>query len=195
MALQSSGTISLNDIHQEAGGSSGTYCTINDSDIRGLIGKSSGASMAFNEWYGASATFSITFNPDVWVVQFGPGANQIRGSGVEAYGSWTSSTSTSSFFGGNAVEYLWNTHNWNPQTVYIYLRVIGIVSNTSSAAFSSMNINGTTLYRSSASHAYSGSGSSARTTWTWTASQGGGISSNIYPIYAQTYPNSTVTFT
>lgn len=195
MALQTSGTITLNDMHTEAGGASTSYCTLNDSDIRGLINKSSGAYMAFNEWYGASATFTITFNPDAWVVQLGPGANQIRGSGVESYGSWTSSTSTSSFFGGNAVEYLWNTHNWNPTTVYIYLKVYGIVANTSSAAFSTMNINGTTLSRSSATHAYSGSGSSARTTWTWTSSQGGGITSNIYPIYAQTYPNSTVIFT
>jgi len=54
MALQTSGTISLNDIHVEAGGSSGSAATINDSDIRGLISKSSGASMSFSEWYGAS---------------------------------------------------------------------------------------------------------------------------------------------
>ena len=55
MPLQSSGAISLNEMHIEAGGSSGTLCTINDSDIRGLISKGSGATMSFNEWYGASA--------------------------------------------------------------------------------------------------------------------------------------------
>lgn len=60
MALQSSGAISLNEIHIEAGGSSGTLCTINDSDIRGLISKGSGATMSFNEWYGASASVSHT---------------------------------------------------------------------------------------------------------------------------------------
>tara|TARA_B100000963_G_scaffold211571_1_gene184379 strand:- start:2099 stop:2701 length:603 start_codon:yes stop_codon:yes gene_type:complete len=54
MTLQSSGTISLNDIHVEAGGGSGSNCSINDSDIRGLISKGSGASMNFAEWYGAS---------------------------------------------------------------------------------------------------------------------------------------------
>lgn len=56
MALQTSGAISLNDIHVEAGGTTGTSCTLNDSDIRGLIGKSSGAQMSFNEWYGASSS-------------------------------------------------------------------------------------------------------------------------------------------
>jgi hypothetical protein len=55
MALQTSGAISLNEIHVEAGGTSGTTASLNDSDIRGLIGKSSGASNAFSEYYGASA--------------------------------------------------------------------------------------------------------------------------------------------
>ena len=58
MALTGSGAISLNEMHIEAGGSSGTACTINDSDIRGLIDKSSGATMSFNEWYGASANLA-----------------------------------------------------------------------------------------------------------------------------------------
>ena len=60
MALQTSGAISLNDIHIEAGGSSGTSATINDSDIRGLIGKASGAQMSFSEWYGAEAEVVLT---------------------------------------------------------------------------------------------------------------------------------------
>jgi len=55
MALQSSGAISLDDIHEEVGGTSGSSATINDADIRALIGKSDGATAAFNEWYGASA--------------------------------------------------------------------------------------------------------------------------------------------
>ncbi len=62
MALQSSGAISLNQIHIEAGGSSGTQASINDSDIRALIGKSSGATMSFSEWYGASASITETLS-------------------------------------------------------------------------------------------------------------------------------------
>ena len=37
MPLQSSGAISLNEIHIEAGGSTETQAALNDSDIRGLI--------------------------------------------------------------------------------------------------------------------------------------------------------------
>ena len=54
MPVPSSGMISLNDFHVEAGGTSGSACTLNDADIRGLISKGSGAAMNFGEWYGAS---------------------------------------------------------------------------------------------------------------------------------------------
>lgn len=60
MALQTSGQISLNEIHVEAGGSSGTQAGINDSDIRGLISKGSGAQMSFSEWYGASNSVTLS---------------------------------------------------------------------------------------------------------------------------------------
>lgn len=55
MVLPSSGSISLNQMHIEVGSSSGTQVSINDSDIRGLIGKGSGVTMSFSEWYGASS--------------------------------------------------------------------------------------------------------------------------------------------
>jgi len=58
VALQTSGAISLNDIHVEAGGSSGTLVGINDSDVRGLTGASSGASSSFSSFYGTSSTWS-----------------------------------------------------------------------------------------------------------------------------------------
>lgn len=60
MALPNSGPLSLNQIHVEAGGSSDSEASINDSDIRGLIGKSSGAQMSFNEWYGASSVTTVS---------------------------------------------------------------------------------------------------------------------------------------
>jgi hypothetical protein len=55
MPLPSSGQISLDQIHVEAGGTTSTTASINDADIRGLITKSAGIEMAFSEWYGASA--------------------------------------------------------------------------------------------------------------------------------------------
>ena len=54
MALPT-GTISLNQIHVEAGGTSGTQASLNDADIRAIISKASGVQMAFSEWRGQSA--------------------------------------------------------------------------------------------------------------------------------------------
>ena len=55
MTLPASGnSISLNQMHIEVGGTSGTTVSINDADIRLLAGKSSGAQMSFSEWFGLS---------------------------------------------------------------------------------------------------------------------------------------------
>lgn len=60
MALQTSGAISLDDIHVEAGGSTGTQCSINDSDIRSLdeasgktINNTTNTTIDFDDFYGA----------------------------------------------------------------------------------------------------------------------------------------------
>ena len=69
MALQSSGAISLNDIHQEVGGTSGTQVSLNDADVRALIGKASGAQSSFSEFYGASS-FDADTNQLVYIRNF-----------------------------------------------------------------------------------------------------------------------------
>ena len=55
MPLTSSGQISLNDLHVEAGGTSGTQASMNDTDIRGLVGATANSQMTFSSFYGASA--------------------------------------------------------------------------------------------------------------------------------------------
>ena len=54
MALQSTGAISLNDVHVELGGTSGTLVSLNDSDVRTLAGISSGA-ISLQNFYGESS--------------------------------------------------------------------------------------------------------------------------------------------
>ena len=65
MALQTSGAISLNDLHIEAGGSSGTTCSLNDSDIRDIISKASGATNSIFEYYGQSSETLLTSGGNV----------------------------------------------------------------------------------------------------------------------------------
>ena len=50
MALQSSGQISLNDLHVEAGGSTGTQASMNDTDIRGLVSAAANSQMTFSSF-------------------------------------------------------------------------------------------------------------------------------------------------
>lgn len=65
MALQTSGAISLNDMHVELGATSGTEVSLNDADIRGLINKASGAQASFSEWYGAANAYAYTISSNV----------------------------------------------------------------------------------------------------------------------------------
>jgi len=74
MTLATSGNLTLNQIHIEAGGSSGTACTINDSDIRGLqagagqtINSSSGTAIEIGDFYGATndPRSSLTGSPSL----------------------------------------------------------------------------------------------------------------------------------
>ena len=61
MPLPTSGSLSLNQIHVEAGGTSGTTCSLNDADIRQLINKTANASNGIVEYRGASRDVTVTF--------------------------------------------------------------------------------------------------------------------------------------
>ena len=56
MTLPSFGVpLSLNQIHVEVGGTSGTTVSLNETDVRGLISKGLNASNSISDYYGASA--------------------------------------------------------------------------------------------------------------------------------------------
>ncbi len=67
MTIQTRGAISINDLHVEAGGTTNTTVSISDADVRGLISKGVGATASISEWYGASATQSITATASSYV--------------------------------------------------------------------------------------------------------------------------------
>lgn len=55
MALQTSGQISLNDIHLELSGTTQTEVSLNDADVRALISSTANTEVDFADFYGASA--------------------------------------------------------------------------------------------------------------------------------------------
>ncbi len=58
MALQSSGQITLNQIHVEAGGTSGSEVKLSDADVKALI-DANNTDTAFSDYYGATANVDL----------------------------------------------------------------------------------------------------------------------------------------
>lgn len=59
MALPASGAISLSDFNTELGITAGTTISMNDADVRSLLGLASGAEASFSDYYGASSVVDI----------------------------------------------------------------------------------------------------------------------------------------
>jgi len=158
MGLPTSGAISLNQMHTEVSGTSGTQVSLNDSDVRGLIGKSSGAQMSFNEWHGASATDRVfTFT----------GATHSGAKGSYHYGVHNSSPSVGTMASGSSD---WNKtltitqmHFSSAVNKYIFYdtHASGVASNTTwwtKLVISRYMVGSVTLERSTCSVQTYGSG-------------------------------------
>jgi hypothetical protein len=97
--IPTSGAISLNQMHTEVGGASGSIVSINDADIRALISKGSGATMSFNEWYGASSSLDSqsltvgTYSPYYYYTGTYYGAGRNLPANTWRYGSMSDGTS------------------------------------------------------------------------------------------------------
>tara|TARA_B100001093_G_scaffold273748_1_gene261644 strand:- start:2504 stop:3151 length:648 start_codon:yes stop_codon:yes gene_type:complete len=105
MTLATSGALSLNQIHVEAGGSSGATCSLNDTDIRGLapgsgktINSTQGTAIDFDDFYGAQIadlTASGTSNTKLYTEGAGKSATTYTYKGISttfassATGSWS----------------------------------------------------------------------------------------------------------
>jgi hypothetical protein len=155
MALQTSGAISLNQIHVEAGGSSGSIVSINDSDVRSLIGKSSGATSSFSQFYGASSSLDTqTVTVGAWAIAniyfstayygyrqspsngaISDGTLNVASNRTIAGFSWNGITNLGLFLSGSASNSGWTTVTIN-----------GIALSRSSATFSTVSGNSRWLW-------------------------------------------------
>lgn len=124
MALQSSGQISLNDIHVEAGGTTGTQAALNDSDIRALISASSASEMEFADFYGASS-FSATHTLTQALFD---------GSTVNYYGKFIAGSISPTTFGGYTIGHVFRHQSDSQPTTdsdfWFYLNGSSVPENT-----------------------------------------------------------------
>ena len=114
MATPSSGAISLDQMNVEAGGSSGSTVSMNDSQIRFLDSKSANATSSFNDFYGIEAgggimsvggsvtTTSQTVNYQTIFTTISVRGFAGSSFGSSAHGSLTNAT-ISNFLGGNEI--------------------------------------------------------------------------------------------
>lgn len=169
MALQTSGAISLNDIHLELGATSGTTVSLNDTDVRGLVNIASGA-IDLADFYGASA------GQDIVVTQ---------GSATTAYYSvygWNSSgptgsrsptTYTNSSNNARGIEGIYRLTSSSGTFFYVTLNwstANSIPDNDFTSISMVCNGTTTTLLSSEASTTYIAGGYQKR--WGWSSSNG-----------------------
>jgi hypothetical protein len=163
MALPSSGQISLNQMHVEAGGTTGTQASMNDSDIRGLVSAAANSQMTFSSFYGASSgILNTTITVGTWVLK----AQVSKGFlAVFNVGS-ASPTAFPSKNNGNAQLYslvgFYNGSSWSLST-----SITNIGTDTSNSGFNTLTVNGVTYNRSAAS-AFSATGTELY--WNWSTS-------------------------
>lgn len=181
MALQTSGAISFNDIHVEAGGTSGTTCALTDTDIRALIGKGLPPSTSYSvsEWYGASSSLfsaTMTVGSNIVTGQYGSssyGFNDHTRSGIftVSFGA-LSSTSASGFSNSGSTV----AHLAHLSTINAVRLIVDDNTTVSNSGWTTLTIGSTTLSRTSASFtAQSNAGQGTNNsqgqkgTWQWTA--------------------------
>lgn len=180
MATPSSGTISLDQMNVEAGGSSGSTVSINDSQIRFLDSKSANATSSFNDFYGIEAgggimsvggTVTTTSSTVNYNTIFTTTANRgFLGTGTTSdYGSITNNT-ISNFLGGYEIKVFRNFSRTvtgsSPQGPELQLSVdpgTGTAPANSNTSFTKMLMNETTFNRSDATYTVL----STLTRWTW----------------------------
>jgi len=200
MATPSSGAISLNDMHVEAGGSSSTTCSINDSDIRLIANKSSGATASWNEYYDRAADFTtvVTVGGSNVTVsgQYSSTITRFRGyansspSGVSNIGS-LSVAKDADYFSNNDFIDLFVSGVQGSVSSNVRVRVDALNVPNTDASFKSVIIGSSTFNRTDATYETS----SGRSQWFWGQTAAPPTDdTSAYPPFASTGSTTTVVF-
>ena len=188
MALPTSGALTLDAIHVEAGGSTGTTCYLNDTDIRGLtaaagktINSTQGTTIDFDDFYGASlvsfSAISMVVGDDTQTTT-GYVTNVATDRGFVSSSSTgsMSPTSDSNFLGGATVTRLFmdgDTNSVSGTTSVLRLTVSTASVANSNSSFTSLTIDGTTVQRSAAT--YVSNSAQGTSEWSWDGSSTSGV--------------------
>ena len=213
MATPSSGAISLDQMNVEAGGSSGSAVSINDSQIRFLDNKNANATSSFNDFYGIEAgggimsvggsvtTTSQTVNYQTIFTTVAVRGFFGSGNSAGNHGRLTNTT-ISNFLGGNQIIRFRNYSRTKtgesaigPELRLQVTYAGGTAPPNSNTSFTKMLINETTFNRSDATYTNSSASLQAQWTWAHTHTIVTSTSSNDPPFPPITDPETTVPYT
>tara|TARA_Y100000004_G_scaffold185578_1_gene235959 strand:- start:89 stop:766 length:678 start_codon:yes stop_codon:yes gene_type:complete len=224
MALPTSGALSLDAIHVEAGGTTNTTASFNDSDIRGLtpaagktINSTLGTQIDFNNFYGASSapsapTVTVGHGNFVFLsVQYryrGYMSFTPSGQLLVVYFPLTSQalspTTATGFLGGNTILGCFCLASSNSVTTVSEFNLYvgnsaGSISNTNSSAFTTLTVGSTSFSRSSATFSSALSDPTPHYRWKWDNSANQSTpapnnSTDAYSPFAATGGSTTLTF-
>lgn len=165
MTLPTQGALSLNAIHVEVGGTSGTTCSINDADIRQLISSTAGTSVSFSDFHGASSSTASALDTQTVTTGHVVSYYTFRGY-IRSGTTWTSfgSINDGSWDALSQAATI-NEISWNTVTSPGYVQFKINTGNISKTTFTSMKIGNTTFTSASSNY----STTSTATNWAWTA--------------------------
>ena len=153
MGTPASGTITLNEVHVEAGGSSGSQCSFNDSDIRSICASSVGSQFSMSDMYDKAADFGTSGTVGAKVQTFSPTyvsfQDYYRGYASDLSMGTMASTSDPDYMGGGTISRI-NAESSNVITNNKSFRIssdASSISNDDSSVFNSVVINTTTFDR------------------------------------------------
>ena len=155
MGTPASGTITLNEVHVEAGGSSGSQCSFNDSDIRLICGSNQNTQFSMSDMYDRAADFVQSGTVGTGSVTSSSGyfssTSYYRGfnSGITSPAN-LSPTSESSYMGGGTITGVFCTSSTIGGTElksFIIQSNAANTSNNDSSIFNSVVVNSTTYDR------------------------------------------------
>ena len=182
MALPTSGALTLDAIHVEAGGTTGTTCSLNDTDIRGLtagagktINSTPSTTIDFDDFYGASSVTGFSPTLTVGAGHFSLFSINFRYRGFAVDNSFNnggpfgalSSRQDANFLNNEDIDILFiigdlSGHLGSGFNTRMLIRLgTGSSAPNTNASFTSMTVNGTQFNRTDATYS-SGNGQ-----WTW----------------------------
>tara|TARA_R100001509_G_scaffold156971_1_gene120687 strand:- start:1068 stop:1703 length:636 start_codon:yes stop_codon:yes gene_type:complete len=211
MALATSGALTLDQIHVEAGGTTGTTCSLNDSDIRGLtaasgrtINSTLGTNIDFADFYGASSAVQSTLTTGYYHFSLYTINWRYRGyNKSQPYGSMSPIIQNSNIANNNELIAIYvfgvitqatSGVGIGDRRIYAHFDGTNTISNTNSSAFTSVTINGTTFNRSDATFSIA---TGPQYHFYWDESGGGYVNNNTaaIPPFPAVGSTCTISFT